>query len=405
MKPPFDTHPTNILLIVGGSIAAYKALDMIRLLQADHCNVTAILTQGAQHFITPLAVSSLTGNPTYTELFSLREETEMGHIRLAREADIVLVAPATAHMLAKMAHGLADDLASTVLLACNPTETPIWVAPAMNHHMWHHPATRRNITSIQQDGIQLIPPAPGTLACGETGDGKLADIEHITSTLLQPRQALLGKHVLITGGGTREILDPVRYIGNHSSGKQAVALANKAAYYGANVTLVHAHMQSDIMVHPQVKKVPAMQAQHMLDAVEEALPADIAICAAAIADWYLPSPPASKQKKTHRDTWQLTLHKTPDILQHIATHPRHRPNLVIGFAAETDRLIEHATQKRISKQCDWILANDVSDGQVFGHDETTLHCITGEATYKWHGTKEQVAKMICDTIIVHTSPT
>ncbi len=394
----------NILLIISGSIAAYKALDMIRELRREGAEVTTILTKGGCEFITPLSVSALSENPTYTDLFSLKDETEMGHIRLSREADMIIVAPASADMLSKMATGRADDLASTVLLAADYSKTPVIVVPAMNPMMWQHPATQRNIEQCRADGIHVIEPDEGEMACGEMGKGRFPEVASLLDSIAQisaPSNALKGKRIIITGGPTHEAIDAVRYIANYSSGKQAIAIAKACARHGADVTLIHGAINEAIPCG--VTSVPITSAQSMLDSVEEALPADAIICAAAVADWHVVEPSAQKLKKEQDvDALTLRLHKTPDILQHVSQHASKRPALVIGFAAETDNVIEHARDKLQRKGCDWILANDVSGGAVFGKEDTALHFITKESITDWKSSsKQDAAEQLCDAMIKH----
>jgi phosphopantothenoylcysteine decarboxylase / phosphopantothenate---cysteine ligase len=368
----------SLLLIISGSIAAYKSLELIRVLREHGVEVTAILTKGAEAFITPLAVSSLTGTKTYTELFSLTDEVEMGHIALSRSADAILVAPASANMLARMAAGLADDLASTVLLA---TDKPVWIAPAMNHRMWSHPATQRSLATLRGDGVQLIAPGVGAMACGEFGIGRMAEPHEIVAALLsndsQPKP-LAGKKALVTTGSTHEPIDPVRYITNRSSGKQGFAIAASLAALGAEVTLITG--PTSLTPPTGVTTRPVTTAQEMLEVALAALPADIAVCAAAVSDWHVAHVASQKIKKTAaHSTPRLTLVENPDILARIAQHPSARPSLVVGFAAETHDVLAHARDKRSRKGCDWIVANDVSSGQAFNRDDNAVTLITESA--------------------------
>jgi phosphopantothenoylcysteine decarboxylase / phosphopantothenate---cysteine ligase len=395
--------PKNILLIISGSISAYKSLEVIRELKKQGHKVQTILTQGGAEFITPLSVAALSENPVYTELFSLKDETEMGHIRLSREAEVIAVIPASANMIASMTAGRADCLASAVLLATNPAATPVFLAPAMNPLMWHHPATKRNMAQLKADGVRVIEPNSGLMACGETGQGRLPDTQQLIDAILAPFRSakLAGKHIIITGGGTQEAIDPVRYIGNHSSGKQAVAIADACAAEGANVTFIHGAMNTDLPKN--VRCIKALSATQMQAAVDAALPANIAICAAAVADWQAMHSPQHKLKKTpHEDTLTLTFKKTPDILQHIAKHPTLRPDVVVGFAAETEHVLDYATEKRTRKGCDWILANDVSAGAVFGKEDTHLYFISqNENVDLGLCSKKQAAKHLTDRIIAY----
>jgi phosphopantothenoylcysteine decarboxylase / phosphopantothenate---cysteine ligase len=374
----------RILLIVGGGIAAYKALELVRRLKEGGASVRVILTKGGAEFVTPLSFSVLSEEKTFTDLFDLKEEAEIGHIRLSREADHVVVAPATADLLAKMATGTASDLASTVLLA---TDKRVLVAPAMNVRMWQHPATRRNVTTLRADGIHFVGPDEGEMACGEFGPGRMAEPEAIVSAiarLLSEKQKgpLTGRHVLITSGPTHEPLDPVRYIANRSSGKQGHALARAALALGARVTLVSGPVNL-----PNIEGVNAVKvetAQEMLDAVLDALPADIALCAAAVADWRASAEAAQKLKKERGADVSLSLAQNPDILATIAIPGPQRPELVIGFAAETENVVDHARAKRRAKGADWIVANDVSAGTgIMGGDRTQVHLVTGAGVEDW----------------------
>jgi phosphopantothenoylcysteine decarboxylase/phosphopantothenate--cysteine ligase len=373
----------RILLIVGGGIAAYKSLELVRRLKERGASVRVILTKGGAEFVTPLSFSVLSENKTFTDLFDLKEEAEIGHIRLSREADLVVVAPATADLIAKMATGAPNDLASTVLLA---TDKRVLVAPAMNVRMWQHPATRRNIATLRADGIHFIGPDEGEMACGEYGPGRMAEpsaiIEAIERLLAAKQQGPLnGRHVLITSGPTHEPLDPVRYIANRSSGKQGNALARAAAALGARVTLVSGPVA---LPDPDgVHLVKVETAHDMLDATLDALPADIAICAAAVADWRASAEAAQKLKKQGGEV-SLALAQNPDILATLAKPSPTRPGLVIGFAAETENVIANAIAKRRAKGADWIVANDVSAGTgIMGGDRTLVHLVTGAGTEDW----------------------
>ncbi len=395
----------NILIIISGSISAYKALEVIRGLKKNGHNVRAILTKGGAEFVTPLSVAALCEHQVYSDLFSLKDEAEMGHIRLSREADAIAVIPASANMIADMAAGRADSLAAAVLLATDAQKTPILFAPAMNPNMWSHPATQRNLAQCIADGVQMIEPDSGMMACGEMGQGRLPEPEALIQQIERcfQEKKLEGKHIVITAGGTKEAIDPVRYIGNHSSGKQAVAIADACIAAGAQVTFVYGAISVPLPYGAQC--IHAASADDMLQATEAALPADVAICAAAVADWKAQNKGDQKLKKTHdQDVLTLSFEKTADILKHIAQHPSKRPDLVIGFAAETETVIEHATAKRERKSCDWILANDVSHGAVFGKDETHIHFISREKNVDW-GTcsKTLIAKRLTDEIITYYS--
>jgi len=370
----------NILLIISGGIAAYKVLEVIRRLRDREINIRAILTKGGAEFVTPLSVAALTENKVYQDLFSLTDEAEMGHIRLSREADLVLVAPASADILAKMATGQAGDLATTALLA---TDKPVMVVPAMNVEMWNHAATQANIATLEGRGVMRVGPATGDLACGETGSGRLAEPAEIIAAIVdflegQPAgKPLAGKKAVVTSGPTHEPIDPVRYIANRSSGKQGHAIAAALAVAGANVTLVSGPVS---LPDPTgVKVVRIETARQMLDAVQAALPADIAVCAAAVADWRVAAEAGQKLKKDGSGVIpDLKLSENPDILATISQKGPKRPDLVVGFAAETENVIEHARAKRARKGCDWILANDVAPGTgTFGGDHNEVFLISG----------------------------
>ncbi len=390
----------KILLIITGGVAAFKALEVLRQLKKNGHIVRCILTAGAQEFITPLSVAALSGEQAYTTLWDTTQEAEIGHIQLVRWADVVVVVPATANFIAKMAHGLADDLASTALLA---NINPVLIAPAMNVRMWEHPATYANMALLRARGVQVIAPEVGEMACGEVGEGRLAAVEGIIAAVqaaLNPDHPLKGKHMIITAGGTREAIDPVRFIGNHSSGKQGYAIATAALQAGARVTLISA--PTGLTPPPVANYVAVSDAASMLAAVEQALPADVFIGAAAVADWCMADPAAQKLKKNDgQDVLTLNLRKTPDILAHVAQHAN-RPALVVGFAAETENMLENARAKLVKKGCDWVLANDVSANQVFGQDTNAVHFIAYNLHEDW-GTllKMQVAQRLVDKIAAH----
>ncbi len=391
----------RILLIIGGGIAAYKSLDLIRRLKERGAAVRVILTRAAQEFITPLAAGAIAGERAFTDLFDLSTEFDIGHIRLARESDLVLVAPATADLMAKMASGLASDLASTVLLA---TDKPVLIAPAMNPRMWTHAATRRNAAQLLRDGVAVIGPNAGEMAeRGEAGTGRIAEPLEIVAALerlFAPPAAkpLRGRRIVVTSGPTHEPIDPVRYIANRSSGKQGHAIAEAAAEAGADVVLVSGPVAlADL---PGAKTVRVESAREMLAAVEAALPADVAIFAAAVADWRVAEAGRQKIKKDGDGAPLLELVENPDILATIARRKAGRPALVIGFAAETERVIEHAKAKLLKKGCDWILANDVSPaGGVMGGEMNSIHLVTGEGVETWpRQTKAAVARMLIERI-------
>lgn len=390
----------SILLIIGGGIAAYKSLELIRLLKGKGIGVTAVMTKAAEQFVTPLSVASLSGNKVYGDLFSLTDETEMGHIELSRSADLMVVAPATADLLAKMATGLANDLASTTLLA---TDKKVLAAPAMNVRMWHHAATQRNIRTLMTDGVTFVGPTAGEMACGEFGLGRLAepaDIAVAIDTMLSPQaKPLAGKHVLITAGPTREPIDPVRYISNHSSGKQGYAIAEAAVKLGARVTLVSGPVS--LPIPPGVGMTQVTTAQEMLQAVESSLPADIAIFTAAVADWRVAKVAGEKLKKSADGAVpSLSFAENPDILKTIASLKKGRPKLVVGFAAETEKVIDHAKAKLAKKGCDLIVANDVSpDSGVFGGDANTVHLVSATGVENWPKlSKAEVASRLMNTL-------
>ena len=374
----------SVLLIIGGGIAAYKALELIRALKKEGAATSAIMTRAAQEFVTPLSVGSLTGSKVHTDLFNLTDEVEMGHIELSRSADLVVVAPATADLMAKMANGLANDLASTTLLA---TDKRVLLAPAMNVRMWLNPATQRNFRQLMADGALCVGPTEGEMACGEFGPGRMADpamiVEAIRAALTPAAQPLKGKHVLITAGPTREPIDPVRYISNHSSGKQGYAIAEAAIRMGAQVTLVSGPVS--LPIPPGVGMIPVNTALEMLEAVQKSLPADIAIFSAAVADWRVAQQGSEKLKKDPSGKApQLSFVENPDILKTIATAKTGRPRLVIGFAAETEKVLDHAKAKLGRKGCDLIVANDVSpENGVFGGDSNKVHLVSNAGVESW----------------------
>ncbi|MEL6584211.1 MAG: bifunctional phosphopantothenoylcysteine decarboxylase/phosphopantothenate--cysteine ligase CoaBC [Pseudomonadota bacterium] len=387
----------SVLLVIGGGIAAYKSLELIRLLRTVGLSVTPVLTRAGEEFVTPLSVSALAGSKVFRDLFDLTDEAEMGHIELSRSADLVVVVPATADLMAKAANGLANDLASTLLLA---TDKPVLMAPAMNVRMWEHAATRRNRAQLAADGVTFVGPTKGDMACGEFGYGRMsepADIRDAILAALGPK-ALTGKHVLVTSGPTHEPIDPVRYIANRSSGIQGSAIASALAGRGARVSFVTgpatAPMPSGVEIH-QVET-----AAQMLTAVEGALPADAAVFAAAVADWRVENAANSKIKKTGDGTLPtLSFTENPDILAQVSGGTK-RPGLVIGFAAETDDVIAHATAKRARKGCDWIVANDVSPKTgIMGGDENAVVLITEEGAEEWPRlSKRETAERLADRL-------
>ena len=388
----------RILLIISGGIAAYKCLDLIRRLRERGAAVRCIMTAAAKHFVTPLSVASLSEDKVYTDLWSLTDESEMGHIRLSREADLVVVAPATADLIARMATGLADDLATTALLAA---DKPVLIAPAMNAMMWAHPATRANIATLERHSVTRVGPGSGELACGEVGAGRMAEPAEILAAIeraLARDVRLAGKRALVTSGPTREPIDPVRYISNHSSGKQGHAIAAALAALGANTVLVSGPTQEPSPAG--VKLVLVETAAEMLAACEAALPVHIAVMAAAVADWRVETALRHKLKKDGGGAPVLCLVENPDILSTIAQRGNDRPALVIGFAAETDDVVENARSKRLRKRCDWILANDVSPGtSTFGGDSNKIHLVDGDQVEDWPlMTKREVAARLAERI-------
>jgi phosphopantothenoylcysteine decarboxylase/phosphopantothenate--cysteine ligase len=371
----------KLLLIVSGGIAAYKALELVRLLSKAGCGVTAVLTKSGAQFVTPLSLQALTGEKVYTELFSLTDESEMGHIELSRAADLVAVVPASADILAKMAAGLADDLATTLLLA---TDKRVLAAPAMNVRMWQHAATQSNLASLAERGVLIVPPDEGPMACGEFGPGRLAEPPVILAAIAAALAAsgpLAGKHAIVTSGPTHEPIDPVRFLGNRSSGKQGHAIAASLAALGAKVTLI----SGPVMIPDPlgVTTVHVETALQMLTAVEAALPADIAVCAAAVADWRAAAPAPHKLKKNGNGPPALELTENPDILRQISAPGPDRPKLVIGFAAETQNLEENAAAKLKRKGCDWIVANNVLGTGIMGGAENQVTLITRVSAEAW----------------------
>jgi phosphopantothenoylcysteine decarboxylase/phosphopantothenate--cysteine ligase len=371
----------KLLLIVSGGIAAYKALELVRLLSKAGCGVTAVLTKSGAQFVTPLSLQALTAEKVYTELFSLTDESEMGHIELSRAADLVAVVPASADILAKMAAGLADDLATTLLLA---TDKRVLAAPAMNVRMWQHAATQANLATLAERGVLIVPPDEGPMACGEFGPGRLAEPPVILAAIaaaLGAGGALAGKHAIVTSGPTHEPIDPVRFLGNRSSGKQGHAIAAALAALGAKVTLISGPVT--IPDPPGVTTVHVETAIQMLKAVEAALPADIAVCAAAVAEWRAAALAPHKLKKNGNGPPALELTENPDILRQISAPGPDRPKLVIGFAAETQNLEENAAAKLKRKGCDWIVANNVLGTGIMGGAENQVTIITKAGAESW----------------------
>jgi phosphopantothenoylcysteine decarboxylase/phosphopantothenate--cysteine ligase len=394
----------QILLVISGGIAAYKSLILIRRLRERGAVVRCVLSKGGAQFVTPLSVSALSHEKVYGDIFSLTDEAEMGHLRLSQEADLVVVAPATADILAKMASGLADELATTVLLA---SDAPILVAPAMNHRMWQHPATQSNMSLLARRGVRRIGPEAGSLAEDESGVGRMAEPEDIVAAI-EAHFAGAGRladfRAVVTSGPTFEAIDPVRFIGNRSSGKQGHAIAAALASLGAETTLVSG--PTALPDPAGVSVVHIESAREMLAACEAALPADIAVCAAAVSDWRAATAAERKMKKDGNGPPDLQLAENPDILATLAADSNRRPRLVVGFAAETENVIAHAQAKRDRKGCDWIVANDVApDTGTFGGDSNTVHLVTPEAVEDWpRMTKQQVADALAARIADELRP-
>ncbi|AGH50780.1 phosphopantothenate-cysteine ligase / phosphopantothenoylcysteine decarboxylase [Sphingomonas sp. MM-1] len=396
----------RILLIVGGGIAAYKACELIRLIRKAGMSVRCVLTAAGEQFVTPMTLAALSEQPVHTSLWDLKDEAEMGHIQLSREADLVVVAPATANLLARMNAGIADDLATTLLLA---TDKPVLAAPAMNVRMWQHAATRRNVAQLRADGVTVMEPDEGAMACGEYGPGRLPDPEAILAAItaqLAPvkrlpadARPLAGRHVIVTAGPTHEPIDPVRYIANRSSGRQGFAIAGALAALGARVTLVAGPV---VLPTPAgVDRVDVETAREMAAAVDAALPADAAVMVAAVADWHVTAADQKIKKQPGGAAPALALAENPDILATLAASPR-RPALVVGFAAETEQVLAHATAKRARKGADWIVANDVSGGKgesVMGGARNSVHIVTADGVESWPDLpKEAVATRLADRI-------
>lgn len=413
----------RILLIVGGGIAAYKACELIRLIRKSGMSVRCVLTEGGAQFITPMTLAALSEQPVHTSLWDLKDEAEMGHIQLSREADLVVVCPATADILAKMAAGIADSLATTLLLA---TDKPVLAVPAMNVRMWEHASTRRNVERLRADGVGVMQPDEGPMACGEYGEGRLPEPEAVLeeiisslrpdlaerhdfasalglstgSALMTPNGALKGRHILVTAGPTHEPIDPVRYIANRSSGKQGFAIAAALAQSGADVTLVSGPVH--LATPAGVTRIDVETAREMDTAVQAALPADAAIMVAAVADWRAEAN-GQKIKKKGDAVPPLKLTENPDILAGLAKHAQ-RPRLLIGFAAETEHVLDHARAKLAKKACDWIVANDVS-GDVMGGERNTVHIVTREGVESWEQLhKDTVARKLVEKIVNALAP-
>jgi phosphopantothenoylcysteine decarboxylase / phosphopantothenate---cysteine ligase len=402
--------PKRILLIVGGGIAAYKSAELIRTIRKAGHAVRCVLTKGGAQFVTPLTLGALSEDKVYTDLFDLKDEAEMGHIQLSRQADLIVVCPATADLLAKMHAGIADDLATTLLLA---TDKPVLAVPAMNVRMWQHAATRRNVDALRTDGVHVLDPDAGEMACGEFGPGRLPEVERIYGEIahllgaappdlaVQPdftggkHRPLYGKRVLVTAGPTHEPIDPVRYIANRSSGRQGFAIAQAAAEMGAEVTLVSGPVH--LTTPPGVIRIDVESAREMQAEVEKALPADVAIMVAAVADWRAADVTEQKIKKDGTAIPPLELAENPDILATLGQHAK-RPALLIGFAAETEKVIEHAQAKLTKKRCDWIVANDVS-GDVMGGTNNAVHVVTKDGVESWaDAPKDVIARKLMEKV-------
>lgn len=386
---------SRVLLIVGGGIAAYRTLELVRLLRAENIAVTPVMTASAREFITPLSLEALAGERVHDTLFSPTQESEIGHIALARSADLVVVCPATANLMARMAQGMADDLATTLLLA---TTTPILLAPSMNVRMWEHPATQANLKLLRQRGVGFIGPDEGSMACGEFGPGRLSQPGAIRDAVLGQLArggSLAGRRFLVTAGPTVEPLDPVRFLSNHSSGKQGYAIAEALAFRGADVALVSG--PTALAAPSGVRRIQVSTAREMLAACEAELPVDVAVCTAAVSDWRAKVQATGKIKKTSEGPPTLELIENPDILAALCRHAQ-RPKLVVGFAAETDDVLVNAKAKRIRKGCDWLVANDVRQG-VFGADRNTVTLIDGTEAVNWpEMDKRSVANLLVDRI-------
>jgi phosphopantothenoylcysteine decarboxylase/phosphopantothenate--cysteine ligase len=400
-------HGKRILLIVAGGIAAYKSLELVRRLRERGAAVRAVLTAAGAQFVTPLSLSALTEDKVYGELFSLTDESEMGHIRLSREADLIVIVPATADLLARMAQGRAEDLASTVLLAA---DKPVLAAPAMNHRMWLHPATQANITTLAERGVIFVGPEDGAMACGEHGPGRMAEPQDILAAVIDHFAAaapLAGRRALVTSGPTHEAIDPVRYVANRSSGRQGHAIAAALARSGAETILVTGPTHEPDPPGVTVRRIES--AREMAAACQAALPVDVAVCAAAVSDWRPAAEAGQKLKKNGDEAPapRIELVENPDILAGLSEPGNRRPALVTGFAAETENIVEHARAKRARKGCDWILANDVSQGAgTFGGAENTIHLVSAEGEEAWpRMTKTAVAERLAARIAQHLDET
>jgi len=393
----------KILLIITGSIAAYKSIDLVRLLRKNNFEVTCILTKAAQEFITPLLCSSISGNKTYTDLFSCEDELEMGHINLSRKCDLIVIAPSSADFIAKLANGYGDDLASTTILAANKK---IIIAPAMNEKMWQNQQTQDNLSKLSQKNYKIIEPETDILACGEYGIGKMANIDNIFTQINQyfaNKDLLKGRKILLTGGGTIEPIDPVRFIGNHSSGRQAIEIAKILDEMGADVTFIAANIKYKIPLKKD-KTIKCQTAQEMLDIVEnEIAKQDVFISCAAVCDYKVQNFTSNKIKKNNQKNITLELEKNPDILKYVGNH-KNRPKLVIGFAAESENLEDYARDKLKSKNCDYIIANNIKNGEIFDNNQSEAMIITKDSTDNvGEISKKDLANKIVDLLVLNYS--
>ena len=387
----------KILLIISGGIAAYKSLELIRIFKKNNIKVQVVLTKGGAQFVTPLSIAALSEEKVYQELFSLKDETEMGHIQLSRKNDLILVAPASANIIAHVAAGIANDLATTIILAANK---PVLFAPSMNVEMWDNPITKKNVQFLKNNNYKFVGPEPGDLACGEEGNGRMSEPENIKKYISSMfKKKKLNIDVLVTAGPTFEAIDPVRFIGNRSSGKQGIAIAKAFSELGANVTLVLGPSSQTVPEHIRVINIET--AKDMLEAVKEIKNIDVAICAAAVSDWAIKNPSKNKIKKNNEKIPRISFALNPDILAYISNKKKDRPKLVIGFAAETNNLINNAKDKLKSKKCDWIIANNVLEKpDVFGGDNNNITLITKDNIESWDKcSKTKVAKKLASKVI------
>lgn len=387
----------KILLIISGGIAAYKSLELIRIFKKNNIKVQVVLTKGGAQFVTPLSIAALSEEKVYQELFSLKDETEMGHIQLSRKNDLILVAPASANIIAHVAAGIANDLATTIILAANK---PVLFAPSMNVEMWNNPITKNNVQFLKNNNYKFVGPEPGDLACGEEGNGRMSEPENIKKYISSMfKKKKLNIDVLVTAGPTFEAIDPVRFIGNRSSGKQGIAIAKAFSELGANVTLVLGPSSQTVPEHIRVINIET--AKDMLEAVKEIKNIDVAICAAAVSDWAIKNPSKNKIKKNNEKIPRINFALNPDILAYISNKKKDRPKLVIGFAAETNNLINNAKDKLKSKKCDWIIANNVlEEPGVFGGDNNNITLITKDNIESWDKcSKTKVAKKLASKVI------